>query len=95
MKEQRQKCVQTKLHSFFKPASFTFQKQVQLLSLLLINKCTSCVFVLAIKLRIFDGIFFLFILVFCKLIHRYLSAKSALPLSSKFPFLGVVSVFVF
>ena len=34
-------------------------------------------------------VFFLFIL-FCKVIHRYLIAKSAVPLSLKFPFLGVV-----
>jgi hypothetical protein len=54
----------------------------------------SCVFVLAIKLRLFDGIF-LFILIFCKLLHGYLVAKSALPLSLKLPFLGGVSVFVF
>jgi hypothetical protein len=49
----------------------------------------SRVFVLVIKLQLFGGIF-LFILIFCKVIHRYLIAKSALPLSLKFPFLGVV-----
>jgi hypothetical protein len=71
-KEQWQRSFQTKLDSFFRPA-LLHTKQAQLLSLLLMNKCMYCIIFFQFLNKGPTVTFF--ILIFCKLILRYLITR--------------------